>query len=314
MNLLKNLFLIFCTAWIGGSCAKRSIDPWMGDTGKVKVVSTTAQIGDLVAEIGGERVDGWILIRGDLDPHSYELVKGDGEKFARADLIFYHGLGLEHGASLSALLRSSDKALALGEAIAQIEPNRILKRGDVIDPHIWMDISLWEKGIAPIVERLSAFDPEGASFYRLRGEALAEKMKQAHLEIQALLQKIPSEKRYLVTSHDAFHYFTRSYLADPGEENWKRRFAAPEGLAPDGQLNPVDLRNIVDFLSQWEISVLFPETNVSRDSIRKIASAGKELGLEVQICTEALCGDSMSGFSYLEMMRHNGKIIAKYLQ
>lgn len=314
MDRLKKVCLTFLLPLllIGCSCKNRATD-WMQDNEKLKVLSTTAQIGDLVTAIGKDRVDGWVLIQGDLDPHSYEMVKGDGEKLARADLIFYNGLGLEHGASLSTLLQDSPKATAIGEKIRSACPERILKRGKAIDPHIWMDISLWQKGIDPIVEALSQADPEGASFYHEQGAILAEQMETTHLEVRARLQEVPSEKRYLVTSHDAFHYFTRSYLADAEEVDWAGRFAAPEGLAPEGQLNPRDIQKIIDFLRVKKISVLFPESNVSRDSIHKIATAGRELGLEIHICSEPLYGDAMSGLAYLEMMRHNADTIAKYL-
>lgn len=307
LTLLAPLCILSCQA------SKNRLSDWMKPDGKIKVLSTTAQIGDLVNEIGGDRVDGWILIRGDLDPHSYEIVKGDGEKLNRADHIFYNGLGLEHGASLSTQLKSSNKATAIGEKIRDAYPERILKKGEVVDPHIWMDISLWSKGIDPIVQQLSAIDPEGATFYSERGAILLEKMEAAHTRVLSQLQQIPPAKRYLVTSHDAFHYFTRSYLAEPGEANWAERFAAPEGLAPEGQLNPRDIQKIIDYLQVKRVSVLFPESNVSRDSIRKIASAGKELGLEIQVCSEPLYGDAMSGLAYLEMMQRNAETIAKHL-
>ena len=282
----------------------------MAPGGKLKILSTTAQIGDLVSEVGGERVSSRVLIQGDLDPHSYELVKGDGEKFDRADLIFYNGLGLEHGASLSARLSSDPKASALGD---QAPREKILKRGEAADPHIWMDISLWAETVPPIVQRLSEKDPGGAAYYEERGRTLSQRMVQAHEKIRSRLLSVPSEKRYLVTSHDAFHYFTRSYLADSVDLDWRSRFAAPDGVAADGQLNPNDIRKIIDFLKEKNISVLFPESNVSRDSIRKIASAGREFGLTIRICQEALYGDSMSGLSYFEMMEKNADTIARHL-
>lgn len=296
------------------SCAGNR-DPWTEGQagGRLKVLSTTAQVGDLVKVVGGDRVESRVLIEGELDPHSYEIVKGDREKFSGADLIFYNGLGLEHGASLFSFLQNSPKAVAVGEEIRRRAPEKMIARGAVIDPHIWMDISLWKEGIDPIVAALSQADPEGALLYRERGDALAAEMERVHLEIRERLHQIPTEKRYLVTSHDAFHYFTRSYLAEPGESNWEERFAAPEGLAPEGQLNGRDLQKILGFLKEKNITVLFPESNVSRDSIRKIERAGKELGLEVRICREPLYGDAMSGLTYLEMMRHNAKVMAEYL-
>ncbi len=138
-------------------------------------------------------------------------------------------------------------------------------------------------------------------------------MEAAHDQVLSQIQKIPTEKRYLVTSHDAFHYFTRSYLADPGETSWTERFAAPEGLAPEGQLNPRDIQKIIDYMRMKGVSVVFPESNVSRDSIRKIATAGKELGIEIRVCSEPLYGDAMSGLSYIEMMNRNADTITKYL-
>jgi manganese/zinc/iron transport system substrate-binding protein len=283
------------------------------ENGKLKVLSTTAQIGDLVSAVGGNRIDEDILIKGDLDPHSYELVKGDGERLSRADLIFYNGLGLEHGASLSSYLAKESKAVAVGEKIQALHPEQILQRGAAIDPHVWMDIALWEKGIGPIVESLSQMDPEGADYYRQRGISLSKQMLKVHDQLFSQMQTIPDEKRYLVTSHDAFHYFTRAYLAAPNEADWAKRFAAPEGLAPEGQLNPRDIQAIIDYLREKKISVLFPESNVSRDSIRKIATAGKELGLDIEVCSDPLYGDAMSGLHYLEMMQANARVITEYL-
>ncbi|MES2273455.1 MAG: zinc ABC transporter substrate-binding protein [Chlamydiota bacterium] len=317
MIRLKKVCLFLLLPFLILACSGSSNSPlskWMHEGPQLKILSTTAQIGDLVSTIGGQRVDGWVLIQGDLDPHSYELVKGDGEKLDRADLIFYNGLGLEHGASLLDRLHNLPKAVNIGDKINKDHPGLILKKKERVDPHIWMDVSLWQKAIDPIVSELSRLDPEGASFYASQGEALFQRMEKAHGRLHALLQEIPSKQRYLVTSHDAFHYFTRSYLSDPGELNWTDRFAAPEGLAPDGQLNPMDIQKIIDFLRVHEITVLFPESNVSHDSIKKIARAGKELGLEIQICSEPLYGDSMSGLNYLEMMERNGDVIARHLK
>src|SRR3990167_3637979 len=270
LNVKKVLFLLLLPLLAIGcfKASKSRLGEWMQDDGKIKILSTTAQVGDLVAAVGGDRVSNWVLIQGELDPHSYEIVKGDGEKLARADLIFYNGLGLEHGAGLSSQLKGTHKAIALGERIQEAYPERILLREDAVDPHIWMDISLWKEAVPSIIEELSSLDPEGTSEYCERGEALMLQMDEAHLALIEKMRKIPSEKRYLVTSHDAFHYFARCYLANPGEKSWEDRFAAPEGLAPDGQLSPVDIQGIIDYLRAHKISVVFPESNVSRDSIR----------------------------------------------
>lgn len=321
MRLLFSLVLLVLAGCTPSSHQKTS-QLWMQDNGKLKVLSTTGMIGDLVQQIGGDHVDNLVLIAEQLDPHSYQLVKGDDEKFARAQVIFYSGLNLEHGPSLDAVLRGNPKAVGLGNEIKRDNPEVILRYENQDDPHIWMDISLWSKAVPYIVETLSKADPKNASEYSSNGNKLLKELKDAHAAVRKKLQSIPSFKRYLVTSHDAFNYFARAYLAEDSElkdGSWSERFAAPEGLAPDSQLSTKQIQDIIDHLDKYDIMVLFPESNVSKDSIRKIVDAGTQKGLAVIIASDALYGDAMGpagsdGDTYIKMITHNADIIAKYLK
>ncbi len=318
--------LIICFALLLAGCTgsdhNAEIKRWMHSQEKIKVLSTTAMINDLVRQIGGEHVDCITLIKGDLDPHAYQPVKGDDEKFALADLIFYNGLGLEHGPSWQQYLTKSDKATGLGNRIQSDYPALILYDDNgQRDPHIWTDISLWAKSVPYIVEALSKRDPAHQKAYRENGEALYKQLLESHERAYAAMQKIPEQSRYLVTSHDAFYYFSRAYLSTEKERKlqiWQKRFAAPEGLAPDSQLSATDIQDIVSHLKQYRIHVLFPESNVSRDSIKKIVDAGLESGLELIIAETSLYGDAMGppgseGDTYIKMIEHNVRTISNYL-
>lgn len=285
------------------------------------MLSTIQMINDLVKSVGGDYVDSLTLIQGELDPHSYQLVKGDDEKLSFADLIFYNGLGLEHGPSLQHYLETHKKAIGLGNYIKKEYPGLILTHQGQLDPHVWMDISLWSKTVPLIVETLSQKDPAHQKIYEERGQALINEMLKVHKQVGDLLQEIPEKKRYLVTSHDAFSYFTRAYLATPEDlvrGEWQERFQAPEGLAPESQLSPHDIRLIIQHLQQFHINVLFPESNVSKDSIQKIVSAGNEKGLHLHISKEPLYGDAMGspgsdGDTYLKMILSDARIIQSEL-
>jgi manganese/zinc/iron transport system substrate-binding protein len=279
---LKKIFLFLLVSSV--ICCTRvetKDSKWRQANGKLKILTTIAMIDDLVKQIGGEDVDSIPLIRGELDPHSYELVKGDDEKFARADIVFYNGLGLEHGLSLRQNLQGHPFSIAVAEPLLSKNPPVILTVDGEYDPHIWMDIALWMETIDPIVIALSKKDPAHAASYRERGEHLRQKLADADKKMYEMLQAIPPERRYLVTSHDAFHYFTRHYLAIPGEENWELRCRAPEGLAPEAQMSVNDVIEIVSHIETYKITVLFPESNVSKDSLRKILNASKEKGFNV---------------------------------
>ena len=91
ISLLLSLLVVGCSS----SPKKGELREWMEPSGKLKVLATTAFVQDLVQKVGGDHIDTLTLIKGDLDPHSYQLVKGDDEKLGFANLIFYNGLGLE---------------------------------------------------------------------------------------------------------------------------------------------------------------------------------------------------------------------------
>lgn len=318
---LIGLLLIMCL-----SCApqagKYPRQDWFSSNGKVKVLTTIAMIDDIVKRVGGEHIDSLPLIKGELDPHSYQLVKGDDEKLGSAHLIFYNGLGLEHGPSLQQYLYQNPKAIGLGNLLLKQNPELILEEKGQIDPHIWMDISLWSQTVPTIVKELSRVDPEHRKEFELNGEMLVRDMLLAHQTAFETLQNVPQEQRYLVTSHDAFNYFTRAYLAEKDElahEQWRPRFAAPEGLAPESQLSATDIQNIIEHVKRYQVHVIFPESNVSKDSLRKIVQAAREKGLQIRIADKNLYADAMGdpgtdGDTYLKMIQHNAKTIADNLK
>jgi manganese/zinc/iron transport system substrate-binding protein len=313
--LLLSVFLIGCTS-------QENRREWKKEEGKLKVLCTTAMIEDLVKQVGGEYVQTLTLITGELDPHSYQLVKGDDEKLAYADLVFSNGLGLEHGPSLRDYLAKSEKNVSFGDLIRKDEPDSILTYKGSLDPHIWMDISFWIKSIVFVVAALKEHDPARGKAYEDNGEMVRIRLQKLHDELRKEMQKVPDEKRYLITSHDAFNYFARAYLATDEERKnggWQKRFAAPEGLAPESQLSTTDIRLILDHMKTYQVHVIFPESNVSQASIRKLLDAGNEKGMALIIAKDPLYGDAMgpkgsSGDSYEKMIEHNVKTLSAYLQ
>lgn len=303
----KLLVLLAMVAFVGCSKGpKQNLNEWMAQEGCLKVLSTTAMIEDVVKQVGGEEICSLCLIVGDLDPHSYELVKGDDEKLQAADVIFYNGVGLEHGASIRYYLTHDSKAVAVGDTLLDRFPDRLVRVDGELDPHIWMDMDLFSEIVDPIVATLSEKDPAKASLFYERGQIVKEKLKAKDRLLRETMSQVPPEKRFLVTSHDAFHYFTKRYLALEEDPNWERRVQAPEGLAPDGQMSVFDIQKVTDFLCENQVHVVFPESNVSRDSLRKIVHVCKKKGLEVHVADVPLYGDTMAGAnSYEEMMEHN---------
>jgi len=317
----RRIILFFSIIFCAVACTPsfNDLSEWMSDHGKVRVLSTTAMIGSLVSAVGGDDIAHLNLIVGDIDPHSYELVKGDGDKLQAADLIFYNGLGLEHGASLSSALTRHPDSHSLGASLQTKCPERLLYADGAVDPHIWMDVSLFIEVVDPIVATLSKALPDKASLFHARGETLKKELLHLDETVDQLIKSLPQERRYLITSHDAFNYFAKRYLSEQGELNWQERFSAPEGLAPDGQLSSHHIQRIIDHLKERHIAVIFPESNVSRDSLKKIVSSCQRSGIDVQIATHPLYGDALGpkgsdGDTYMKMVRANAQTIVEHLK
>ena len=287
---------------------------------KIQVLCTIGMISDLVKEIGKDKVEVVTLISENLDPHTYELVKGDDEKFSYANLIFYNGLGLEHNPSIFRHLNEHSNSYALGDYIKKKYPESILFTDGQVDPHIWMDISIWSKTTQVIQDALIKLDSENQELYKSNCLHLQSELEKAHQETLLILRSIPDHKRYLVSCHDAFFYFARRYLAQENEYSsdlWRKRFKAPEGLAPDCQLSTQDILDVVTHIKAYQIQTIFPESGVNLDSIHKIQEVTLKMGHPISIAPAPLYGDCMgnqeSNNTYIKMIKHNAKTIAKYI-
>lgn len=276
---------------------------------KPKILSTTSMIGALVNKIGQNEIDHLTLITGQLDPHSYELVKGDGEKIAHADVVFFNGLGLEHGASLYTALHTHPHGISLGNFL---DPDLLIYVNGSLDPHVWMDVSLWKSLIDPIAHTLATCAPAHAELFYKRAENLKQEMSLLHEKIYTLLQSIPENKRFLVSSHDAFHYFVRAYLKKPQENTWMERCMAPEGLSPEGALGIGHIQEVLDYIYNHEISVIFPESNVNQDALKKILSVANHKNLPIHLAKDPLFSDSLGSYDYFGMMEYNAQLLCDH--
>lgn len=330
MKICKPLFFLFGFLFLLVSGCTQShpqstpskLQQWMSENGRLKVLCTTSMIADIVREVGKDKIDCLTLIQGESDPHSYQLVKGDDEKLARADVIFYNGLGLEHGPSLAERLKKNPKAYAVGDFLSSKRPEDIITYGASVDPHIWMDVSLWADSVPFIAETLSQALPEQRYFFEEKSKACVALLQTVHVDIQERLAAVPQERRYLVSAHEAFNYFVRAYLATNEERakgSWMVRSMAPEGLAPDSQLSTADIQRLVDHIVQYNVQTLFAESNISRDALEKITDACLQKGHVVHVAKEPLYVDAMGpagsiAATYIGMMRHDAETIARALE
>ncbi|WP_194844221.1 metal ABC transporter solute-binding protein, Zn/Mn family [Candidatus Clavichlamydia salmonicola] len=310
------LFILLFSSLCGSGCIRKNFNNdsiWVNEENKIKVLATTAMIESVIKEIGREHVQCKVLIKDPLDPHSYELVKGDAEKISGADLIFYNGLGLEHGLSLRKNLMVSEKAIPVCDRVVENHPEFLLFVEGSPDCHMWLDPYIWSHTIEPIVMELCKKDPKNSYDYIAAGKQYHEKLITLHQDIVAALAIIPDARKYLVTGHDAFRYFVKRYFSISEINDWQDRYMSPEGLSPEAQVGIHNVLKVIDYIEKFNVEVVFTESNLNDEVLSKITTFFKNK-IKVRIAAQPLLADSMGGKGdYIQMMRHNIDVIVKEL-
>lgn len=62
---------------------------------RVSVVATTNIVGDIVSQIGGERISLYVMLPIDADPHVFRATPRDAREVADSDVVFTNGAGFE---------------------------------------------------------------------------------------------------------------------------------------------------------------------------------------------------------------------------
>ncbi len=277
------------------------------------IVCTTSQVADLVRNIGGEHVQVQALMGPGTDPHMYKATPGDRRSLGAAELVFYNGLHLEGRlAELLETLGQRQPCFAVVEEIEHDHPELLLSvsdEGKVYDPHVWFDTDLWRRCAEFVAARLSEHDPQHAEDYRSNAAAFIAKLDELKQASQAQINEIPEGSRVLVTAHDAFGYFGRTY----GMEVFGLQGISTADEADLGAVN-----DLVELLVSRDVKAVFVESSVPPKNIQALVDGCKARDHEVKIGGE-LFSDAMGPAGtpegeYLGMVQHNVKTIVEALK
>jgi manganese/zinc/iron transport system substrate-binding protein len=278
--------------------------------GKPRVVATTMMIGDLVRQIAGDEVELRTLFGPTVDPHTYKPSTADYEDLKKADLVLYNGLHLEGKMVEQFEERLKDKAVPI---VRDVPEDRLLPWAEgetgAYDPHVWFDVSLWSTAATTVAGELARVDGANAEHYRQNGAKAADQLKRLHEYVLQRAQSVPQEQRVLITSHDAFNYFGRTYGFD---------VRGLQGISTETEAGSANIQAAVDFIVQRKISAIFVESSVPRATIERVKNDVAARGLAVVIGGE-LYSDAMGtadehpGYradTYEGMIRYNIDTIA----
>ncbi|WP_277631366.1 metal ABC transporter solute-binding protein, Zn/Mn family [Atopococcus tabaci] len=298
----RAFLLIGMVAVFLAGCQWTATEAGEEDTDALQIVTTTTMITDLVEQIGGEHVQVEGLMGPGVDPHGYQATASDVIDMMEADVVVHNGLHLEAqlGEVFSGLDQQGKDVLVLEESIPEENLLASDDSAEAYDPHIWFSVENWKHSAAYITEKLSAIDPEHAEDYRANNERYQKELDKLEAYIAARIEEVPEESRYLITAHDAFHYFGEAFGFD---------VIGLQGLNTQTEAGTRDVSNLAQFVADHRIKAVFVESSVPTRTIESLQAAVHQRGWEIaiggELFSDALGDASQNAETYVKMYRSN---------
>lgn len=296
----RRALLQSATALIGLSLAAPT-SAWSDNP--IPVVATFSILGDMVKRIGGEHVAVTTLVGADGDAHVYQPIPADARAVSQADILVFNGLAFEGW--LDRLVEASNFDGIRVVASEGIEPIAFEDGDDhaAFDPHAWQSLTNAVVYVDNITAVLATADPANASsYYRNRAAYVAE-IEALDAEIRELVAGLPEDGRTVVTSHDAFGYFSEAYGL---------HFVAPHGVSTESEPSAADVAALIRQIREEGIKAIFIESITDSRLLEQIAD---ETGATIggTLYSDSLSQPDGPASTYLDMMRYNALTLARAL-
>ncbi|WP_339288853.1 metal ABC transporter substrate-binding protein [Paenibacillus sp. FSL E2-0201] len=295
---MKTIKMLSLTMFILLFTACSNVSEGEADNDKLKIVATYSIIADMTENIVGEKAEVYSMVPIGTDPHMYDPLPKDTSKVSSADLVFYNGLNLETGKGwFQDLLDVTNKKGVAFAVSDEVTPMYLTEKGKETqeDPHAWLDVQNAIKYVDIITKHVIEKDPDNKEFYLNNQSEYVKKLNELDQYAKEAVEKVPQEKRILVTSEGAFKYFSKAY----GFESafiWE--------INTDSQGTPEQMKNIINIIDENQVPALFLETSVNPKTMETISN---ETGVPIhsKIFTDSLAKKGEEGDTYIKMIKWN---------
>src|SRR6056297_2393587 len=248
---------------------------------KLPVVASFSVLGDIVSEVGGDRIALTTIVGANGDSHVHQPTPTDAKGLADAAIVFVNGAEFEgwierlvkasgyKGPIVEAtkgikLLKAEhhdddehakhdddhkkgdkhakDEHKSGGEKHAKHDEHEKKTSGEgdhhhgEHDPHAWHDPKRVVTYVANVKEGLCKVDAAGCATYTQRAAAYTKKLMALDADIRKKFGGIAKGKRTIITSHDAFGYFSEAYGIT---------ILAPQSLSTESEASASDVAKLI---------------------------------------------------------------------
>lgn len=279
----------------------------LAQQGPMPVAATFSILADIVKAIGGDHVAVSSLVGPDGDAHAYAPTPADARQLAQARLIVVNGLGFEGW--IARLIRSSGtraKVVTASEGVRPLKAEGGHSHGHphghshgTNDPHAWQNVANVKIYAANIASALGEAEPARREAFAAAAQAYAARLDALDAEVKAAISAVPAEQRRILTTHDAFRYYSRAYGVE---------FVALRGVSSDSEPSAREVAAIIRQVRDRKVSAVFMENIADPRAIQRIAA---ETGARIggRLYSDALSEAGGPAATYIDLIRHNTRQI-----
>jgi zinc/manganese transport system substrate-binding protein len=266
---------------------------------RIRVVATFSVIGDLVQNVGGDRIQLVTLVGPNGDTERYEPTPADARALAEAELILENGLGSEPWLDrFYTASRSSAPRVRVSQGV------EVLRDGNEYDPHFWHDVASTARVVQTIRDALAGIDPANAPTYTANADAYVARLQGLDSWVFEQVSAVPASRRKLVTSHDTFQYFAERY-------GFEVLGVGLQSFFTDAQPSAQQINRLAQDIRRTGVPAVFIENVTDPRLMQQVAN---EAGVVApQLYTDALGDANSPAATYVDMIQYNVRTIVASL-
>lgn len=273
------------------------------DQEKIKAVTTFTVIADIARNVAGDAAIVESITKPGAEIHDYQPTPQDIIRAQGADILLWNGMNLERWFERflqdvkdvpSVVVSDGVEPFSIYEGPYTGKPN----------PHAWMSTENAILYVDNIRKAFIAADPANADIYNKNARAYTDQIRAIKADLTPMLENIPKDQRYLVTSEGAFSYLARDL-------KMKEVYLWP--INADQQGTPQQVRAVIDRVREKNIPVVFSESTISDRPAKQVASeTGAAYGGVLYV--DSLSTEDGPVPTYLDLLKVTTRTIAEGFQ
>jgi len=279
---------------------------------RLQVVATTNIVGDIVGQVGSDRIELVTLMSIGIDPHSYVPTPADSAAIYDAHVVFASGAGLESdlervsanagGTAVHVYLSDGLQHLLIGGTLEEDDGHA--HDGGDIDPHVWFDVTNVIAWVQTIEQVLSTLDPANAGAYRANAANYTKELQELDAWVVEQVATIPQANRKLITNHPSFGYLAGRYGLE--------QVGAIYPFSPSAEPSARDIASLENAILEYGVPAVFAESTVNPKLAEQVAT---DTGVKVVALYSGSLGEPGSGAeTYISLMRYDISAIVSALK